>query len=109
MVEATTDIFTDAPEKINIDELDRLAEINYGKVLAVIKLRQKGATKLSKLTKDVFRCILESQINKILFYRYSDLYRPLEGQQDRHFPAIEKLDYHNYLVGVDESKYPNVF
>ncbi len=30
MVEPTTDIFTDAPKNIYIDELDRLAEINYG-------------------------------------------------------------------------------
>ena len=26
----------------------------------------------------------------------------LEGQQERHFPATEKLDYDNYLVAIIE-------
>ena len=30
-------------------------------------------------------------------------YLPLEGRkQDRHFPAIDKLDYENYLVALNE-------
>jgi hypothetical protein len=40
------------------------------------------------------------QANK-LTYRLSDLTVPLENRrQDRHFPAIEKLSYDNYLVAV---------
>ncbi len=27
---------------------------------------------------------------------------PIKDKQDRHFPAIEKLDYQNYLVAVNE-------
>jgi hypothetical protein len=27
---------------------------------------------------------------------------PLEGKQDRHFPAPDKLYYNNYLVAVNE-------
>ena len=38
MVDPTTDFATDALEIIHMDDLDRLVEINYGKVLAVIKL-----------------------------------------------------------------------
>jgi hypothetical protein len=25
---------------------------------------------------------------------------PIKGQQDRHFPAIDKLDFNNYIVAV---------
>ncbi len=81
MVEPTTDIFTEAPEIIHMDWLDRLAEIYYDYILAVIKLRQKGATKLSKLPKGVFRCILERQIPKLLLWKYSDPYEPLENRK----------------------------
>ncbi len=103
MVDPTTDFATEAPEIIHMDELDRLAEINYGKVLAVIKLWQRGATKLRKLPKDVFRCILERQISMRLLWRYSDPYMSINGRQlDRHFPDINKLCYDNYLVAVNE-------
>ena len=39
---------------------------------------------------------------KKLIYRFSDCYLPIKGQQDRHFPPVEKLDYENYLVAVLE-------
>jgi hypothetical protein len=29
-------------------------------------------------------------------------YLPLMGKQERHFPAIDKLDYDNYLVAVTD-------
>ena len=35
-------------------------------------------------------------------YRLSDPDLPIISQQDRHFPAIEKLDYDNYLVALNE-------
>jgi hypothetical protein len=36
-----------------------------------------------------------------LEYRLSDPTGPIAGKQDRHFPAIEKLDYENYLVALN--------
>jgi hypothetical protein len=33
-------------------------------------------------------------------YRLSYPYCPLKEKQDRHFPAIDKLNYNNYLVAV---------
>ena len=72
-------------------------------MLAVIKLREKGTTKVSKLPSGVFRHMLEYKFPNELSWRYSDPYIPLEGQkQDRHFPAIEKLSYDNYIVAVNE-------
>ena len=66
-----------------------------------MKLRQNNASKLSEIPKDVFRCILEYQSNE-LGCRVSKLYYPIKGrQQDRHFPAFEKLDYDNYLVAIN--------
>ena len=71
--------------------------------MSVIKLRSKGATKVSKLPKGVFRCILEYQFAKALSWRYSEPYTPIQGrQQDRHFPAIDKLDYNNCLLALDK-------
>ena len=65
-------------------------------MLAVVKLRQKGTTMVSKLPSGVFRHMLEYKYPKVLYYRYSDPYMPLEDRkQDRHFPSIEKLDYNN--------------
>ena len=87
---------------LSLDKLDSAAEIYYGQVMSLIKLRQKGATKVSKLPSGVFRCILELQSPIILLWKYSDPYVPIESQQDRHFPAIEKLDYSSYLVAVIE-------
>ncbi len=71
-------------------------------MLAVVKLRQKGTTKLSKLPRGVFRHMLEYKFPNELIWRYSDPYEPIQGQQDRHFPAIDKLSYNNYLVAVNE-------
>jgi len=39
---------------------------------------------------------------KKLQTRLSDPTGPLQGQQDRHFPAADKLSYDNYLVAVNE-------
>ena len=65
-------------------------------------LRNKGATKLSKLPQGVFRCLLEYQLDS-LFWRYSEPYMPIRpGKQNRHFPAIEKLNYNNELVALNE-------
>ena len=36
-------------------------------------------------------------------YKETDPYLPFDGRkQDRHFPAIDKLDYDNYLVALNE-------
>jgi len=32
----------------------------------------------------------------------SEPYLPIKEEQDRHFPAIDKLDYNNWLVAVNE-------
>ncbi len=71
-------------------------------MLAVVKLRQKGTTMVSKLPRGVFRHILEYKFPNEFVIRYSDPYMPLKGKQDRHFPSIEKLDYNNYLVALNE-------
>ena len=45
---------------------------------------------------------LEIQPKK-LYTRVVDPYLPLEGRkQDRHFPAIDKLEYENYLVAIND-------
>ncbi len=81
--------------------VNRAAEIWWSNMQAVIMLRQKGTTKVSKLPGGVFRHMLEYKFPTELCYRYSDPYLPLENRkQDRHFPAIEKLSYDNYLVAV---------
>ncbi len=51
-------------------------------MLAVVKLRQKGTTKVSKLPRGVFRHILEYKFPKVLFYRYSKPYKPILEKQD---------------------------
>ena len=60
------------------------------------------------LPRGVFRCILEFQDPNELRWRYSDPYQPILGRkQDRHFPAIDKLDYKNYLVAINDKNYDN--
>ncbi len=73
-------------------------------MLAVVKLRQKGTTLVSKLPSGVFRHMLEYKF-PIFSFRYSDPYEPIEWEQDRHFPAIETLSYDNYLVSINEFYY----
>ncbi len=70
----------------------------------MIKLRQKGTTMVSKLPSGVFRHMLEYKFPQKFIWRYSDLYLPLKDRkrQNKHFPAIEKLSYNNYLVAVME-------
>ncbi len=53
----TQDIKT--AQHIRMDRLTSAAEIWMNNILAAIKLRQKGATKLSILLFGVFRCIFE--------------------------------------------------
>ncbi len=77
-------------------------------MLAVVKLRQKGTTMVSKLPSGVFRHMLEYEFPNEFRFRYSEPTRPIQRQkQDRHFPAIDKLDCNNYLVAVNEL--PNDF
>ena len=73
-------------------------------MLAVVKLRQKGTTMVSKLPSGVFRHMLEYKIPTELRYRCSEPYRPISKAQDRKFPAIDKLSYNNYMVGIEDSK-----
>ena len=75
-----------------MEQLDRTAEIGYSNILALIKLRENYASKLSKLPSGVFKCILEYQFPRYFDWRYSEPYEPIEEHQDRHFPAIDKLD-----------------
>jgi hypothetical protein len=35
-------------------------------------------------------------------YKETEPYMPIEGKQDRHLPAIDKLDYNNYIVSLLE-------
>ncbi len=72
--------------------------------MSLMRLRQKGATKVTKLPSGVFRRILEYYFPTELYCRYSEpCGGPIEGKQDDiHFPVIDKLDYDNYLVAVNE-------
>ena len=72
-------------------------------MLAVVKLRQKGTTKVSKLPSGVFRHMLEYKF-PIFSFRYSDPYVPISIAQNRKFPPTDKLDYNNYMVGIEDSK-----
>ncbi len=74
-------------------------------MLAVIKLREKGTTMVSKLPRGVFRHMLEYKFPIEFSYRYSDPTSPIEEEQDRHFPSITKLSYDNYLVAVNQLPY----
>ncbi len=80
--------------------IDNAADKWWSNMLAVIKLRQKGKTMVSKLPLGVFRHMLEYQIPKS--WRYSQPYMLIKGKQDRHFPAIEKFNNNNFLVAVNE-------
>ncbi len=82
--------------------INSAAKTWWSNMLAVVKLREKGTTMVSKLPRGVFRHMLEYKFPNELCYRYSDPTRPIEEEQDRHFPAIKKLSYHNYLVAVNE-------
>ncbi len=73
-------------------------------MLAVVKLRQKGTTMVSKLPRGVFRHMLEYKYPNEFSFRYSTPYVPISGAQDRQFPAIDKLSYDNYMVGIEDSK-----
>ena len=83
---------------ISSGEFDNAASTFYGNVMAAIKLRQKGTTMVSKLPGGVFRRMLEYKFPNELSFRYSEPCVPIENcKQDRHFPAIDKLSYDNYL------------
>ncbi len=82
--------------------INSFADKWWSNMLAVVKLRQKGTTMVSKLPRGVFRHMLEYKFPNEFIFRYSEPYLPLWGVQDRHFPAIEKLDYNNYLVTVNK-------
>ncbi len=75
----------------------------WSNMLAVVKLRQKGKTMVSKLPAGVFRHMLEYKFPKVLFYRYSKPVVPISKAQDRKFPQTDKLDYDNYMVGIEYS------
>ena len=71
-------------------------------MLAVVKLREKGTTMVSKLPKGVFRHMLEYEF-PTESWRYSDLCGGhIKEKQDTHFPVVDKLHYDNYLVAVNE-------
>ena len=97
----TQDIAVASENRIRIDIA---SEIWWSNMIAAIKLWQKGATKVSMLPNGVFRYMLEYKFPNELLLRYSEPFKPIEGrQQDRYFPAIDKLNYNNYLVAVDET------
>ena len=67
---------------ISMDKLDSAVDIFYGQAMSLIKLRKKGATKVSLLPRGVFRCIIERQLPKLfLLWRYSDPYVQIQGYQ----------------------------
>ena len=83
---------------------DQVTAISFSNSMSLMRLRHKGATKVTKLPSGVFRRILEYYIPTELCCRYSEpCGGPIEDKQDYiHFSAIDKLDYDNYLVAVNE-------
>ena len=55
-------------------------------MLAVVKLRQKGTTMVSKLPSGVFRHMLEYEYPNEFSFRYSKPVVPIKYPQDRKFP-----------------------
>ena len=53
---------------------DQVTAISLSNMMSLIKLREKGATKVSKMPSGVFRRILEYYIPTKLCYRYSEPY-----------------------------------
>ena len=88
------------PEHVPIDQSESATDICFSNVMALIKLRQNKV--FVKIAKGVFRCILECQLPKVLCWRCTELPMPIQGKQQRHFPPIEKLNYNNCLVAVNE-------
>ncbi len=62
------------PEQNN-SRISSAAKIWWSNMLAVIKLRQSGTTKLSKLPSGVFRHMLEYKFPKEFTFRYSEPFR----------------------------------
>jgi hypothetical protein len=54
--------------------IDSAADKWWSNMLAVVKLREKGTTMVSKLPRGVFRHMLEYKFPKVLLYRYSKPY-----------------------------------
>ncbi len=57
--------------------INNFADQWWSNMLAVIKLRQKGTTKLSKLPLGVFRHMLEYKFPNELSFRYSEPCAPI--------------------------------
>ena len=49
--------------------------------------------------------MLEYKFPNEFSFRYSKPYVPIHFEQDRKFPATDKLDYYNYMVGIEDSYY----
>ncbi len=94
---------------LSTDKLDSVAAIFYSQAMSVIKLLQRGTTKVSKLPSGVFQCILECQFPKLLLWWYSVPSNPIMGEQDRHFPAISMLNYENYLFALNVIDFTNQY
>ena len=77
------DIVATAEDRIRFDSTADLWWIN---MLAVVKLRQKGTTMVSKLPSGVFRHMLEYKYPNKFSFRYSKPYKPIRKAQDRKFP-----------------------
>ena len=71
---------TAGEDYVRMDQLDTLVAVSYGNTMSLIMLRQKGTTMVSKLHRALFRCILEYQAPKVMCWRYSDPFEPLEEE-----------------------------
>ena len=61
----------------NRNRINRAADKWWSNMLAVVKLRQKGTTMVSKLPRGVFRHLLEYKFPNELIWRFSE---PCGGQ-----------------------------
>ena len=62
---------------VRMDQLDSFSSLFYGNTMSLIMLRLSGSTMVSMLPKCLFRCILEYQLSRLLLWRCSDPYVPI--------------------------------
>ena len=68
---------TEVPDYIDMVELDTFATFYFSNALTLMKLRQKATTRLSKLPKGVFGCIVEycqpARIKRVTDHKYENV------------------------------------
>ncbi len=88
---------TDAPQIIPTDQINIFVAAYYENYLALMKLRQRGETRVSKITKGPFRCILEYL--QPVFIRVTD--HDYKRQTSLNFSWPKEISYHNPVGAIN--------